>query len=299
MKHEFGFLRTPLKGEFLGVSITPFPDHSERLSALEKDSNRDGFYYPPQIAKYAIDPFTQNLNEKIEQTERPAFVYFLPSSHTITIENPVSTDKEPCTDEALIVYLLAYAHETRLQPSQWKFDGRVPVKATNNIYISDETCLHFMKHVYSWWRNLTDTQRIKFINILYVYSRANSLEWDWDAFLHQYIVFDALYNFHLEFKPNVKASNHRERFNILCNQYSVFNECLINRIYNARNDLFHEAMWVQSTIGYGSPDGDAYQLPRYLAGLNAQIICGITGYKNKYVHSPWWTWQRLEFDKMK
>ena len=296
---EFGFLQKPLEGEFLGISFAPLDDHAERLESLKNDSNIDGFYYPPQIAKYNVDPFTDNTKEKIAQTDRPASVYFLLSSHTITIKNPVSTDKEPCTDEALIIYLLAYVYGTRLQPSKWKFEGRVPIKPINSIYISDVTSLHFLEHVYYWWRNLAENQRTKFMNILYVYTRANSLEWDWDAFLHQYMVFDALYNFHLEFKPNVRASNHKERFNILCNQYSVFDENLISRFYNARNNLFHEAMWVESTIGFGSPDSDAYQLPRYLAALNAQIICAITGYKNEYARCPWWTWQRLEFDKMK
>lgn len=298
---EFGFLQKPLKGKFLGISFAPLDDHAERLEALKKDSNVDGFYYPPQIAKYTVDPFTNNIKEKIEQTNKPASVYFLPSSHTIRIESPVSTDEEPCADEALIVYLLAYVYGTRLQPSKWKFDGRVPVSPMNRIYISDDTCLHFLEYVYCWWRNLAESQRTKFVNILYVYTRANTLEWDWDAFLHQYMVFDALYNLHLEFNPRLKKLNitHKMRFEILCDAYSVFNEELVNRIYDARNNLFHEAMWVQSTIGFGSPDGDAYQLPRYLAELNAQIICGITGYKNKYTRYPWWTWQTLEFDKMK
>ena len=296
---EFGFLIKPLKGSFLGVTFAPLIDYAERLEAIKKDSNRDGFYYPPQIASYTVDLFTGNIKDKIEQTNKPASLYFLPSSHTISVENPVSTNIEPCTDEALIIYLLAYIYGTRLQPSKWKFEGRVPIKPINGIYITDATSLHFLEHVYYWWSNLTENQRTKFVNILYVYTRANSLEWDWDAFLHQYMVFDALYNFHLEFKPEISAPNHKERFNILCSQYSVFDENLINRFYNARNSLFHEAMWVKSTIGFGSPDIDAYQLPRYLAELNAQIICGITGYKNEYTRCPWWTRQTLEFDKMK
>ena len=82
---EFGFLQKPLKGKFLGISFAPLDEHAERLEALKKDSNVDGFYYPPQIAKYTVDPFTNNTKEKIEQTNRPASVYFLPSSHTIIV----------------------------------------------------------------------------------------------------------------------------------------------------------------------------------------------------------------------
>lgn len=299
-KNEFGFLQIPLRAEFLGVSFAPLSDHTEKLEVLQKDANKDGFYYPPQIASYSIDPRTDKIKKKIEQSEKPAKVYYLPPSHQISIKSPVATEGEPCTDEALIIYLLAYVYGTRLQPSKWKFEGRVPVKSVNNIYITNDTCLHFLEHVYTWWRKLTDSQRIKYVNILYAYTRATSLEWDWDAFLHQYMVFDALYNFHLEFKPYLKElkPTHKMRFNILCDTYSVFNEELVNRMYNARNNLFHEAMWVKSTIGFGSPDSDAYQLPFYLATLNAQIISSITGYKNEYARCPWWTWQTLEFDKI-
>ncbi len=300
MDSEFGFLINPLKGDFLGVSIIPLSDHANRLKAIQKDSNRDGFYYPPQIASYSVDLITNKRKDKVERSEKPATVFFLPSSHQISIQNPICKDGEKGTDEALIVFLLAYIYGTRLMPSQWKFDGRVPIKPVNNIYITSATSLHFIEHVYTWWKTLNESQRIKFVNILYVFNRARSLEWDWDAFLHQYMVFDALYNFHLEFKPYLKElkPTHKMRFNILCDAYSLFNEDLINRIYNARNNLFHEAMWVKSTIGFGSPDGDAYQLPRYLSELNSQIICGITGYKNKYTRLPWWTWQTLEFDKI-
>lgn len=298
MDSEFGFLTRPFKCEFLGVSITPLADHALRLEAIQKDSNRDGFYYPPQQSTHTVDLFTGKPKQKVERSERPALLFFLPPSHQITIQNPICKDGEKGTDEALIVFLLAYIFGTRLMPSQWKFDGRVPIKSVNSIYISDTTGAHFIEHVYSWWKTLTEGQRIKFANILYVFNRARSLEWEWDAFLHQYLVFDALYDLYHEFNPPPERPKLKDRFNILCEKYSVFNEDLVNSIYRARNDLFHEATWVQSTIGFGSPDSDAYQLPQYLAELNSQIICGITGYENNYIRLPWWTRQTLEFDKM-
>jgi len=222
----------------------------------------------------------------------------MPSSHLIEIKNPISTQNEPFTDEALIVYLLAYLYGTRLQLSDWKFEGRIPFKPVNNIYITDDTILHFLTHTYSWWRKLTESQRIKFVNILYVYNRAKSLEWDWDMFLNQYMVFDALYKFHLEFKSNLFAKNHRHRFDVLCNEYSVVNDDLINKIYNTRNNLFHEAIWVQSSaIGFGSKDSDAHQLPYHLSRLNERIICSITGYNNEFSSSPWWAFGTFPFYK--
>lgn len=115
-KNEFGFLQIPLRAEFLGVSFAPLSDHTEKLEVLQKDANKDGFYYPPQIASYSIDPRTDKIKKKIEQSEKPAKVYYLPPSHQISIKSPVATEGEPCTDEALIIYLLAYVYGTRLSP---------------------------------------------------------------------------------------------------------------------------------------------------------------------------------------
>ena len=222
----------------------------------------------------------------------------MPSSHQITIPNPICTDSEKGSDETLITFLFAYIYGTRLMPSKWRFDGRIPIKPANHIYVTDNTILHFFEHVYTWWKTLTENQRIKFINILYVFNRARSLEWDWDTFFHQYVVFDALYKFHLELHPNRKAKNHLHRFKVLCEEYSVFNVSLINNIYTTRNELFHEAMWANSMIGFGSQNRDAHQLPFHLARLNERIISGITGYKNGYIRTPWWCFGAFEFDKM-
>jgi hypothetical protein len=296
---EFGFLQEPLKGNFLGVSFEPVDDYTEKLSILKTITNIDGFYYPPEVARYTTDTTIENIKEKIEKSEKPALVYPLFSSHTLSIQHPVSSSNEPCSDAALIIYLMAYIFGTRLQPSEWKFDGRIPFKSNKEFAIHDSTCLHFLENVYRWWRNLKEQQRRKFVNILYVYTRAKSLQWDWDVFIHQYMVFDALYKLHVELQPYKTANNHKARFNILCGEYSVFDDQLITRIYNARNNLFHEAMWIgDSTIGFGSPDSDAYLLPQYLASLNSQIICGITGYKNQYTRTAWWSRQMLLFDRM-
>lgn len=204
-ENQFGFLQVPLQANFLGVSLSPLDNHAERLAAIKKESNKDGFYYPPQICEYSIDLIKNNVKNKIEQSEKPATVYPFISSHRIKIENPISTIGEPTADEAAIIYLLAFIYGTRLQPSQWRFEGRIPIKSQHNIYIADDTCLHFLEHVYGWWRKQSVGQRQKFVNVLYVYTRAISLEWDWDMFVHQYMVFDALYNLHLGIKPKLKA----------------------------------------------------------------------------------------------
>jgi hypothetical protein len=298
---EFGFLPIPFEGTFPGVEIAPLPDHKDRLAWLNQHTNNDGFFYPPQVSTYEVDLVTRKTRKKVKKTTRPASVYHLPASHQILIDAPVSLVGESFGDEALVIHLLAYVYGTRLQLAKWRFDGRVPIKPVHNIFITEQTCLDFLKRTYAWWRELKPDQRIRFANILYVHTRARSLEWEWDAFIYQYMTFDALFGLHREISPSKsKMPAHDQRFAFMCDKYEIQrNDELIKQITSARNKLFHEALWTGSPIGFGSADEDAFYLPCHLARLNARIICGIAGYKNEYVGSVWWAMGTFQFDQQK
>lgn len=296
---SFGFLSTPLKGAFEGVTIDPVGNHTQLLHSITNLSNRDGFYYPPQIAQYNIDPRSGERQEKVERSEKPASLFWLPASHSLSIQNPVEPPGATFADDALLVYALAMLYGTRLQLAEWQFDGRVPLKPLNNIYISEETSLHFLEHFYKWWKALAPKQRTSTVNILYVHTRANSLEWDWDSFIHHYMTFDAIYRLHADLTPAAPvARSHRERFNVLINTYGVApNDTLVDKIYKTRNELFHEAMWTGATIGYGSKDQGAFHLPRHLSRLNERLLCNLIGYKNEFATSIWWSISTFLFNK--
>lgn len=196
-ERQFGFLAEPIAGDFSGGKITPLEDYADRVKWFEGQSNRDGYYYPPEVATYTIDPRTHEKKEKVARSERPASVYSLPPSHRLVLDSPLDNSNTTCSDDALIIYALAYLYGTRLQFSDWRFEGRVPLKPTNNILFSPETCLDFLGYIYKWWRLKPPDIRTRLINILYVLTRARSLEWDWDAFIHHYMVFDAIYKLHI------------------------------------------------------------------------------------------------------
>jgi hypothetical protein len=296
---QFGFLQPPLKAQFLGVQIEPLLDYDKHLEWFNALTNIDGFIYPLQIETWEANPRTGELERKVEKSERPASVYQLPASHSISIQNPIATTGSTFADDALIIYLLAFAYGTRLQLSEWKFEGRIPVEPRTDFFISERVCIDFLTHTYAWWKNLLPPQRTKFINILYVYTRARSLEWDWEEFVYQYMTFDALYQLYIELSPHSKKHvKHKERLRVICKAYDIpCNEDLVEGICSARNELFHEAMWAGSTIGFGSANRDAFYFPRHLAKFNSRVICNIAGYKNDYAKSPWWTLGRFGFDR--
>ncbi len=298
---EFGFLGAKISGELSNVTFTPLDDYDDRLNTLEQYVNQDGYYYPPQVSNYTHDLSDKDPEYiKIPKTERPAFTYHLPPSHKLLIENPIVVESNIFNDEILIIYLLSFIYGTRLQPAKWRFDGRVPISKQNPFSLNHQTCLHFLEHAYNWWKDLSnDTLRHRFINILYVYNRANTLDWEFDAFIHQYMIFDSLFRLDCKLNSNKQPKlTHKGRFSFLCDKYSIFHQPTVDKIYKTRNDLFHEASWLNSTIGFGTLNSESgIQLPRHLSKLNARIITSITGYKNNFTTTPWWVMGNQLFDK--
>jgi hypothetical protein len=298
-KVDFGFLVRPLSGAFPGVTITPVDDHDERAARFAAESNRDGYFYPPQMATYTTNLRTGELEDKIERSTRPASVFPVWSSHSLSIEKPIETGNTQFKDDALIIYALALLYGTRLQVSDWRFDTRIPVRPVNNLYVDDNAAMAFLEHFYGWWKIITPDLRTRVINILYVHTRASALEWEWEAFIQNYMVFDALYDLHRKLVPGSPQNpKHRERFDILLSAYGVaVNPALIDKIYKVRNGLFHEALWTGMTMGYGATDPDAYYLPHHLRRLNARLLCKIAGYDNEYARSVWWSISTFGFGR--
>jgi hypothetical protein len=289
---RFGFLVTPIKASFDGVSIDPLPDHAQRLNWFSKNANADGFFYPPRIATYVG---SLSKKRRVPRTERPAAVYHLPASHELLIKAPLVVT-HPYSDAVLLTQLLAFIFGTRLQLEEWRFEGRVPEKSMLPASVADEVSIAFVAHAYAWWKTLTPALRERVHNVFYAYNRAVAAEWDWDAFSQQYMVFDALFRLHTDMTSVNSRSAHRMRFTMLCQAYGIpYNEDLVTRLYNARNELFHESMWASAMIGHQTPGSETVQYPRHLARLNARLLCAITGYKNSFTSSVWWAMGKFYF----
>jgi hypothetical protein len=291
---KFGTLLIPFRASFRGVSIEPFENHERISNSLTSIANKDGYFYPPTVQTYQVSSRT-GKPRRIKNTARPASVYHLPATHSINIENPAAIDIN-FEDAGLFIHLLAFLFGTRLQFSEWRMEGRVPINSNHNISISEEVAAHFLESVYCEWREWPEESRKRFVNILYVYTRAKSLEWDWDAFMWQYTTFDALYKLYSELCGKT-ADSHPKRFNLVCDAFGIqYKKELINDICNARRLLVHEAMWVDTSIGHAV---DNKQLKFHLARFNARLICALAGYRNEYTRSTWASMGAFIFDKAK
>jgi hypothetical protein len=293
---RFGFVVEPYEAKFAGVSIRPLPDYDARRKWYFDTSNADGFFYPPLVSTYELRE-DGSPERKVPRTTRPAQVFHLLASHELLIEDPVEAAL-PYTDAALIIQLLAFSFGTRMQFEPWRVDGRIPIKSVAGYYIDDKLRTAFIDHAYSTWKTLNAIQRTRLINLFYVYNRATSVDWDWDSFTQQYMIFDALYKYHVDRQSLKGAESHKQRFMTLCTYYGIpFDSNLVDKLYKARNELFHEAMWVGAMVGYAAADRDAHHFPKHLQRLNARLLYAMTGWRNSFTSSVWWAMGRFLFDE--
>jgi hypothetical protein len=289
----FGFLKHPDAIEFNGGSVKPTDSFQYGLSYIERNENKDGYFYPPQVMTYrqAID-FECGQTEKpkaVPNSSRPSPVFSLPASHILHIKEPLDKENLRYEDAGLLIHLIGFFFGTRLQFSDWRFDGKVPIEYKNYLFYSPDVPSNFISHVYQQWKTLKPKQRKHYINILYMHGKAKSCEWEWDEFLYQYMVFDAVYRFYVML-GNKEIGGHKNRLEGLCKHFNIeYEPDRITRIYALRNDLFHEALWYGGTLGLQKKQSDSHLIPKCLERLNSQLIVAVIGYKNNYSMSASWS----------
>lgn len=292
----FGFLSVSHNFEIKDVRVELISNFKDSNENVKKSINKDGFFYPPITYKkrgtYKGKGKRSHRNSyewnKIPQTERPAHLYQLPPSHRVIIKN-VSTNSEPRKmDAALIIFLLSYLYGTQLQFYDWWFDQRIPIKSQHRIGFDHNKAEDFLTSSYRSWSQFETGLRMQVINILYMNSRSLSYEWEWERFIIDYMVFDAVFNFCCKrYGWNSRSIKHKERLVKLCQFYNLFyDEQVLKEIYNLRNELFHEALWDNklpsrefSMIGFKSSIA--------LRQLNQRLIVAIFDYQTTYLQTRW------------
>lgn len=291
---RFGFLNDSREIRFDDGWMKPCAEFADLLLLVKANEHVEGFMYPPEIRTHQLS-LDGTRSTPLPNTLRPSPVFNMPMSHELLIKNPVAADDHRHADGALLVHLTAFFFGTRLQFEGWRFDGRVPTKPKNSFCYAPETPAHFIAWVYARWRAwLPDLQR-RYINILYMHTRADSCIWEWDRFMYRYMVFDAICNFHMA-SEGMKFTTHGKRMVEMCRRYSVAeNAETIERIVTLRNELFHEALWDGSTPGQRV--GNNRSIEKWLGKLNAKLIVAMAGYANEFTRRGWWSFGRQSFDR--
>ena len=171
----------------------------------------------------------------------------------------------------------------------------MPINSTHNIRFTHSVIENFISHSYNTWKSWSENDRKVFTNILYMYSRAPAYEWDWEKFLFEYIVFDAIFSLS-EKLHRCSANSHKARFKSVCDKFGIqFNERLINKIYKLRNELFHYSLWGGGQLC--TADNNAFMQPYNLRRFNARLLPALLDYRTPFIHSGWWCLGTSSFDK--
>ena len=291
---RFGFLNRKWTIEFDGGTVSPIPEFDEIAAQVHKHTNEDGFLYPPLTQRVRWNPRTKKSYKKIPRTKRPALLHRLPASHELCLSTSSTIEDIRKGSGAFVIHLLAYLFGTRLQFHDWWFDGRVPIRLTDNF--TKATAENFLSHCYRTWLGWTKKQQWLITNLLYMHSRTPLYEWDWERFIIEYMVLDGCWKV-AKSRYGVKDSGHSYRIKTLCEAFDIsYDADLVRKIVNLRNDLFHETLW-DGSQPCTTVSEDAFRQPDNFRRLNQRLIPALLGYKTPYVKTAWWSLSACWFDQ--
>ena len=275
-----------------GVEINPHDQFDDANEWITKYAHRDGFVFPP------IEKLGKESGEILPHTERPSHLHRLPASHNLRMDTAKPDDR---TEASFILQIVGFLHGTWLQFEDWWFDSRVPL-GKMGLSSSQATNEHFLTHAYKAWQKWPTSVRKRFTTTLFMFNRAPSYEWDWEHFVVEYMVFDALYRTAVDLKlifardDKGKQIGHATRIIHICHELNLQeNAALAKDFAKLRNDLLHETLWDSGQPG-GAGSAEAFLTQFHLRRLNQRLVLAILGYKNDFMRSGWWSSGSFAFD---
>ena len=316
-REKIGFI--PLNGNiiFSKGEILKLDTFEKAKKHMHENSNVDGYYYPPVIARYPLrDPAYQEpdfTSGPVARTKKPAHLFKLPASHEIVLHLPYSDD--PRNNECMfLVQFLACIFGIRAHISEWWIDGRVPQKNSNDYIICEKDLANLTDMALDTWSKCeTPEQQLHLTNLLYMHNRVFAYEWDWEQFTIAYMVFDGCYRYLQRYMVREKISGHANRLKFVLDeldktfedkriktseedqiktlkeeQIKTLKEERIKYFVFLRNNLFHETLWDSKQPGT-SVSRNAFIASRQMKKICTRVLLYILGYKGNYFAQPWWS----------
>lgn len=292
-REKIGFIPLKLDVVFSKGRIQKLGTFDEAERYMHENSNTDGYYYPPVVARYELKgPTYEKPNfaaGPLPRSKRPAHLFKLPASHEIVLHWPYSDD--PRNNECMfLVQFLACIFGIRAHITEWWIDGRIPQKTSNDYNIYEKALPDLTDMALGTWLACkTPEQQLHLTNLLYMHNRVFSYEWDWEQFTVAYMVFDGCYRYLQRYTDFQEVSGHAKRFKLVLDEIKIpFEEKRIKNFVNLRNNLFHETLWDSKHPGT-SARHDAFIASRQMKKLCTRILLFILGYRGEYLAQPWWS----------
>lgn len=252
------------------------------------------FYLSPDISNCQLG-CENRKNSENPQNETPHPYASSTSLPRVTIGRSRGYARGQSALGGFVILCFSYLYGTRLQFWDWWLDGRIPVKSTIDIYVTQSAAESFLTKAIRTWKLLDNHCKLVASNALYLHSKAGAAEWDWERFQLEYIVSDACY-YIARVKDGCRASGHGNRFKALCSTYGLkYNSNWIKLFVRLRNELFHEALWDQGQANTAR-SASSFMAWHHLRRLNHRLIASMFAGKSEYTKSPWWFHGSYEFN---
>lgn len=289
---KFGYLPEAIEIIFSIGKITPLPDIKDIYTKVSERAYKQSYLFSPQIiTKRPVNRDIFNSeNDEIQWEDepgsiRPAPMMHLPPTHKIEICGPVSTSGRMGIGSYLI-NLAAFFYGTRAQFHDWRVDGRATIKNRSCFSASKKSREMFFNLAICTWEKYPDEYRVRITNIIFLYLRALSEEYDWLEFTLMYMVFDSCYWLASKYY-GVKAKRHIERPQAVAKKFGIIEDTeKFTRWVEFRNNLFHEALWLGDTPG-SSTKSKRYNDLLYFQAFVCRVITALLGYTDSFISSKW------------
>lgn len=298
-KVQFGFLPAADSVTFSGGKIIALPEFDINVADVAKLTHPDGHVYPPSSHDITKKPHWKKWR-KISQTERAAHLHRLPPTHYLKI-NHACPDEQAARygDAGFIMHFLGFIYGFRCQFYDWWMEGRINVRGDidyirpTSSYIGD--CL---ERAFLMWSSWPSRQQIVAINILFLHTRTQVYENEWERFQAEYQILDAIFSLAKETKQIIvpRYIKHDKRPSVLCERYGIpAADDKFEKIRILRNDLLHEVLWDGGMPGEARSE-ISYRTSHWLHKLTKRIMLAVLGIDNDYIHSPWWFMGKFDFE---
>jgi hypothetical protein len=256
------------------------------LQAVAEYTHQDGYVYPPQQTQVSVGPKGEEL--PVPNSERPALLHRLPATHTISLDGDMPQGAARYGLAGFVVHLLGFLCGFRCQFFDWWFEGRLPTKSLMDHHDPSARELSaIVSTAVPVWAVLPDRQRLVAINVLYLHSRAATIELEWERFLNQYLAFDGAFSLARGLGHVGSKVRHNEKISALAGQYGLCrNQELEAKIVALRNDLIHEALWDGRMPG-DARSQESYYAYHWLTGITKRAILAALGCQGEYTVSSW------------
>jgi hypothetical protein len=283
---RIGFLNVASNFTFDGGSLTMCAEFPKAKRWVDKYANEDGYVYPPIVQDVQVDLWT-GKKARLPKTKRPTLLHRLPPSHELALKGVRDIQKSRLGLSGFVTQCFGFLFGTRLQFFDWWLEGRIPIKSTSNVYVDRKTAESFVSKAIDTWKKFDRRNKRAVSNLLYLYAKSGSLEWDWERFQMEYTVFDACYAL-MKRGRLVGHSPHGLRFKSVCQSHGLkYNGRLVRKFVQLRNDLLHEALWDGGQINTARGLA-AFMASYHLRRFNHRLITAILTGRTEYTSSPWW-----------